>query len=138
MQLALSATPGTTQKAIGEVVENLLISKIFAKSDEDADVKRYIHNREEDVILVKQTEAIVLIERLLDGIITPFLEKLRSSGAIPNIRGSIPTITSQRLRDAQKEYNDRVGNVNNNLTFVFRVVCLLILQEDDVSACRVV
>ena len=52
MQLALSATPGTTQKAIGEVVENLLISKIFAKSDEDADVKRYIHNREEDVILV--------------------------------------------------------------------------------------
>ena len=126
MQLALSATPGTTQKAIGEVVENLLISKIFAKSDEDADVKRYIHNREEDVILVKQTEAIVLIERLLDGIITPFLDKLRSSGAIPNIRGSIPTITSQRLRDAQKEYNDRVGNVNNNLTFVFRVVCLLI------------
>ena len=125
-QLALSATPGTNQKAIGEVVDNLLISKIFARSDEDLEVKRYIHDREEDVIMVKQTEAIVLIERQLDGIITPYLEKLRSSGAIPTIRGTILTITSQPLRDAQNEYNARVGSDRNNLTFPFRVVCLLV------------
>ena len=125
-QLALSATPGTNQKAIGEVVDNLLISKIFARSDEDPEVKRYIHDREEDVIMVKQTEAIVLIERQLDGIITPHLDKLRSSGAIPTIRGTILTITSQPLRDAQNEYNAKVGSDRNNLTFPFRVVCLLV------------
>ena len=48
--VGLSATPGTSQKAIQEVVQNLRISKIEARTDDDEAIKKYIHKRESEII----------------------------------------------------------------------------------------
>eukprot|EP00978_Attheya_sp_CCMP212_P000904 scaffold1948_cov52-Attheya_sp.AAC.7 len=53
--LGLSATPGTGIPSIQEVITALRISKVEAKLDTDPDVKKYIHDRQFEVIKVKQS-----------------------------------------------------------------------------------
>ncbi|RLN52459.1 hypothetical protein BBJ28_00007668 [Nothophytophthora sp. Chile5] len=49
--LALSATPGAKFDVIQDVVNNLRISHIESRSADDADVKKYTHARQEEVIV---------------------------------------------------------------------------------------
>jgi len=44
--LALSATPGNEFDSIQEVLNNLCISKLEIKDEEDYEVKQYIHSKE--------------------------------------------------------------------------------------------
>ncbi|GLD92102.1 hypothetical protein PINS_up000635 [Pythium insidiosum] len=48
--LALSATPGAKFDVIQDVIRNLRITHIESRSADDADVKRYTHARQEEVI----------------------------------------------------------------------------------------
>lgn len=53
--LGLSATPGNTLEQVQEVINNLLISKIEYRDDEDPDVKQYIKSRVVVPEIVKNT-----------------------------------------------------------------------------------
>jgi ERCC4-related helicase len=48
--LALSATPGSTVNAVQNVIDNLLISHLEIRSDEDLDVRNYVHDKKIEVI----------------------------------------------------------------------------------------
>ncbi|XP_037080700.1 Fanconi anemia group M protein homolog [Pollicipes pollicipes] len=50
--LALSATPGSDLKAVKQVLSNLLISKVEARSEESDDVKPYTHQRQLEKVVV--------------------------------------------------------------------------------------
>ena len=44
--MALSATPGNSLENIQQVIDNLCISKIEIRSEEDPDVRPYVHAKD--------------------------------------------------------------------------------------------
>ncbi|EED87716.1 atp-dependent RNA helicase, partial [Thalassiosira pseudonana CCMP1335] len=61
--VGLSATPGTDIKSIQVILDTLKINQIEAKTEDDPDVKRYIHHREEEVIIVKQPDVVKSLDK---------------------------------------------------------------------------
>lgn len=121
--VGLSATPGTSQKAIQEVVQNLRISKIEARTDDDEAIKKYIHKRESEIIQIKQTNAVAKIERLFAGLVNPYFDQLRSRG-VSRMLGSYATATDWNVIQAKKEYVSRTNR--HDLDHVFGAVRRLI------------
>lgn len=66
--VGLSATPGSQIKFIQEVVTSLRISRVECRSDDDPDVRQYIHDRQEEVVVVKADSAIRKIEHMINNI----------------------------------------------------------------------
>lgn len=80
--LGLSATPGSNIKAIQAVVDALRINRIEFREESDPDVKKYIHQREVEIIVVKQSIAVSDIQKDLEDIIFPIYDRLKSAGSI--------------------------------------------------------
>ena len=114
--LGLSATPGTGIKQIQEVITALRIQKIEARFEDDASVKKYIHERHSEIIIVKQVSAVTTIERLLNDLIAPILERLRANNGLSTIRGNA-TLTPYCIIRAQKEYSERTQDNSLNSYF---------------------
>jgi len=115
--LGLSATPGGEIKSIQKVVDALRISKIEARMEDDVSVKKYIHERHSEIIVVQQGSAITTVERLLTNVIAPVLEELRNRNGLTMIRGNA-TLTQYCLIKAKQEYNQRTGNHDLNYLFL--------------------
>lgn len=62
--LALSATPGSKFEIIQDVIKNLRISHIESRSADDADVKKYTHARQEEVIKCTLSSQITEVKAL--------------------------------------------------------------------------
>lgn len=105
--LGLSATPGTSIKAIQQVVDVLHINCIEARSDADPDVKQYIHDRQTEVVVVKAATATKQVERILDAIIAPILEGLRRRNVLPARLTGNATITPYCIVSAREHFNKR-------------------------------
>lgn len=75
--VALSATPGTDNNSVQQVVTNLKISKIELRTEESLDVIPYIHLRRKEIIVLPTCEKIVLIREKLNLLLTPILERLK-------------------------------------------------------------
>lgn len=108
--VALSATPGTDIKSIQAVVETLKISKIEARTEDDPTVKRYIHNREEEVISVKQPDVIKILDKKLLEFVKQPLEKLRSVNAATRLMGDSANLSPYAVMKAQEDYIQRTGD----------------------------
>ena len=108
--LGLSATPGTGIKAIQEVITALRIQKIEARLEDDASVKKYIHERHNEIIIVKQSSAITTIERLLHNVIAPLLERLRGQNGMSILRGGNATLTPYCIIRAKQDYHARTND----------------------------
>ena len=108
--LGLSATPGTNIAAIQEVIENLRIGQISVRFETDHDVKKYIHEKQTEVIVVKQSSAINVIERLMSQLIQPLIDNLRSKNALTH--GTASTLHPYTIQRAKEAYhqarNDRM------------------------------
>ena len=115
--LGLSATPGGEIKAIQRVVDALRISKIEARMDDDESVKKYIHERHNEIVVVQQGSAVTTIERLLNNVIAPLLERLRSNNGLAMIRGNA-TLTQFCLIKAKQEYTERTGDHSLDIYFL--------------------
>ncbi|RLN55501.1 hypothetical protein BBJ29_002994 [Phytophthora kernoviae] len=74
--LALSATPGAKFDVIQDVVTNLRISHIESRSADDADVKKYTHARQEEVIVCRLGTQILQIKALFLKCFTPIVQRL--------------------------------------------------------------
>ena len=115
-KVGLSATPGKNIENIREVVKALRISKIESRLDDDPEVKKYIHNREYEKIVVEPTSEINSVTVLFGKLLGPLLEDLRKRNGIRNFRGSNSTITSYNVLMAMKELNQS-GNHSLNTRF---------------------
>ncbi|KAL7581706.1 hypothetical protein ACA910_022247 [Epithemia clementina (nom. ined.)] len=113
--LGLSATPGSQIKTIQEVVNSLRINKVECRSDDDADVKRYVHDRQTEVVLVKQQSACRQIESTINDILEPELLKLRRAQAFP-YHGNA-TVTQWLVVKARTDYVQRTKDYTLNVTF---------------------
>lgn len=80
--LALSATPGGDMKAVQKVVENLLISHVEIRSDESADIKRYIRDRLVEKIVVPITEELKNIKNTFMEILRNIVNRLYHKKAL--------------------------------------------------------
>ncbi|KAK3259919.1 hypothetical protein CYMTET_31105 [Cymbomonas tetramitiformis] len=80
--LALSATPGSDGVKITEVLKNLNIAKMEFRSEEDADVRKYIFGRTTEVVNVMPTEQLQEIQFMWLGSLEAKAEKLFRMGVL--------------------------------------------------------
>ena len=95
--LAMTASPGGNQEKIADIVRNLNISHIETRSEEDPDVKPYIHEKEVELIHVNLPDE--LKSSLLDlyGLIDERLSQLRQMNLPAPDRKNLSMKTLQEL-----------------------------------------
>ncbi|KAL7538664.1 hypothetical protein ACHAXR_010982 [Thalassiosira sp. AJA248-18] len=108
--VGLSATPGTDIKSIQAVLETLNISRIEARTEDDPNVKQYIHNREEEVIVVKQPDVVKAIDNKFGQLIAPILSRLREERVSARLMYDSASLKHWSVMEAQKEYQARTKN----------------------------
>ncbi|KAK3036008.1 hypothetical protein RJ639_031181 [Escallonia herrerae] len=80
--LALSATPGSKQQAIQQIIDNLQISTLEYRNESDHDVIPYVHDRKIELIQVALGPDAVEINNLLLQVIHPFVARLCAVGVL--------------------------------------------------------
>ncbi|XP_038884537.1 DEAD-box ATP-dependent RNA helicase FANCM isoform X3 [Benincasa hispida] len=82
--LALTATPGSKQQGIQQIIDNLHISTLQYRDESDHDVSPYVHDRKIELIEVPMGEDADEINNKLLEAMRPFVAKLCSIGILPN------------------------------------------------------
>lgn len=126
--LGLSATPGSNIKAIQQVVDALRINKIEARNENHPSVAPYTHKRENEIIIVRQVSAARDVERALNDLIGPLLDKLRSYGGLPKVSGNA-TVTAFNILRAKQEYEKRADRDNSALGYFFAAQTFVQLRD---------
>ncbi|KAM0049691.1 putative RNA helicase [Helianthus debilis subsp. tardiflorus] len=81
--LALTATPGHNRQTVQQVIDNLQISRLEYRSENDHDVMNYVHDRKIEVIQVQMGEDAVEVNKLLLDVIRVHTKKLADFGVLP-------------------------------------------------------
>lgn len=74
--LALSATPGSDLQAVRQVITNLMISHIELRSEDNPDIKDYIHHRTIDKIVVPLGEELTRLKARYLSVLRVYVNKL--------------------------------------------------------------
>ncbi|KAK3757789.1 hypothetical protein RRG08_027148 [Elysia crispata] len=82
--LALSATPGSTLKAVQTVMNNLLVSHIELRTEDSIDIKPYTHERKVEKVVVPLGEELSSIKEQYIQIMTFVTQRLTRSRALYN------------------------------------------------------
>ncbi|CAL5333513.1 unnamed protein product [Camellia sinensis] len=80
--LALTATPGSKQQTIQQIIDNLQISTLEYRNENDHDVIPYVHDRKIELIEVAMGQDAVEINNMLLEVIRPFVARLCSIGVL--------------------------------------------------------
>lgn len=80
--LGLSATPGSQIKTVQEVIENLEISKIELRTEESLDIKKYMHQRDLELVNIKFNDEFNGFVQRYEEIILEYLKNLSKYGAL--------------------------------------------------------
>ncbi|OMP00248.1 hypothetical protein COLO4_12801 [Corchorus olitorius] len=82
--LALTATPGSKQLTIQQIIDNLYISKLEYRNESDHDVSPYVHNRKIEVIEVPLGQDAAEVNNRLLEVIRPYVARLHAIGLVQN------------------------------------------------------
>ncbi|XP_034676196.1 DEAD-box ATP-dependent RNA helicase FANCM isoform X2 [Vitis riparia] len=82
--LALTATPGSKQQSIQNIIDNLHISTLEYRNESDHDVSPYVHNRNVELIEVAMGQDAIEINNVLLEVIRPFVIRLCAVGVLQN------------------------------------------------------
>ncbi|XP_065847940.1 DEAD-box ATP-dependent RNA helicase FANCM isoform X2 [Euphorbia lathyris] len=82
--LALTATPGSKQQAVQNIINNLHISTLEYRTEDDSDVIPYVHNRKIELLEVVLGKDTVDVNKLLLEVIRPYVAKLTGLGLLQN------------------------------------------------------
>lgn len=108
--VGLSATPGTDIKSIQKIITTLKICQIEAKTENDPDVKQYIHNREEEVIYVSQPDAVARLDKKFGELMKGLVDRLHHENVgIGSIQNS-SSLKSYTVLKAKEMYIARCGD----------------------------
>ncbi|KAK9075561.1 hypothetical protein SSX86_003886 [Deinandra increscens subsp. villosa] len=80
--LALTATPGSNHQTVQQVIDNLQISFLEYRSENDPDVLPYVHDREVEVIQVEMGKDAVEANKLLMDVMRVHVKKLSDIGLL--------------------------------------------------------
>ena len=130
--VGLSATPGTSIKAVQNVINVLRINCVEARSDNDPDVKQYIHDRQTDVVVVKGMDATKDVENKLNEIIGPLLDILRKRNVILPQFTDHKAISSYTLLKCQAFITSQPQNQRDNaaIGYLSAGICFLQIRTD--------
>ncbi|RZC54191.1 hypothetical protein C5167_013050 [Papaver somniferum] len=98
--LALTATPGSKQQAIQNVINNLHISKLEYRNDDHPDVCPHVHDRKLELIEVPMSDDAIEINKLLLEAVQPFVTKLSALGMLYN--KDIQTLSPHQLLSSRE------------------------------------
>ncbi|KAL0271485.1 UNVERIFIED_CONTAM: hypothetical protein PYX00_008566 [Menopon gallinae] len=87
--LALSATPGDDMNMVKQVIENLMISHLELRNEEDPDIKPYLHEKKVETIVVKLDNQILEIKDQFLRAVDKYIRPLMRHKLIPQSFSSI-------------------------------------------------
>ena len=130
--VGLSATPGTSIKAVQNVINVLRINCIEARSDSDPDVRQYIHDRQTDIVVVKGMDATKDVENKLNEIIGPLMDVLRKRNVILPQFTDHKAISSYTLLKCQSFIMSQPQNQRDNaaIGYLSAGICFLQIRTD--------
>ncbi|KAI1341469.1 type III restriction enzyme [Xylariaceae sp. FL0016] len=119
--LALTATPGSKVEAVQEVIDGLGISHIEIRTEESIDIRQYVHQRDEDIIVLDPSDEMHHIKELFSKALKPLVEKLSSQNIF---YGRDPmALTTYGLIKAKQEWFTRAGHsANQGVKFMMQAV----------------
>ncbi|CAH9136790.1 unnamed protein product [Cuscuta epithymum] len=82
--LALSATPGSKQQDVQHIIDNLQISTLEYRDENDRDVLPHVHDRKIEHVKVAMGQDADEINNLLSDVIRPFAGRLSAFGLLQN------------------------------------------------------
>jgi ERCC4-related helicase len=94
--LGLTASPGGSRERIQEIISNLFIEKVEARTEEDADVSPYVEKTRLESFKVKLPPEFLSLLKPLKDLYTEKVEKLRSIGLLPKDRLSKKILLDSR------------------------------------------
>jgi Fanconi anemia group M protein len=128
--VGLSATPGTTIKAIQNVIRILRSSRLEARDEDDPVVKRYTHEKHMEVVTVPRSTIQGDVERHITNMLSPFLTKLHHHGAI-NFKGNA-SVTAWQIINARNIFKSRNhGQVPGHLLSLYEAARVLATLRHD-------
>ncbi|KAI1083340.1 type III restriction enzyme [Whalleya microplaca] len=119
--LALTATPGSNVEAVQEVIDGLGISHVEIRTEESMDIRQYVHQRDEDIVLLDPSDEMNLIKDLFSKSLKPLVDKLSQQNIY---YGRDPmALTTYGLLKARKDWFARAGqNANQGVKFMMMSV----------------
>ncbi|KAL7551797.1 hypothetical protein ACHAWF_015057 [Thalassiosira exigua] len=115
--VGLSATPGSDIKAIQAVIDTLGISRIEARGEDDPSVKQYIHDREEEVIVVRQPDVVRSVDSKFAELMKPLLGRLRENDVPSRLMCDSANLTAWSVMSARQDYIEKTGDHSLDKTF---------------------
>ncbi|CAJ1940603.1 unnamed protein product [Cylindrotheca closterium] len=128
--VGLSATPGTSIKAIQKVVESLRAVKIEARYETDPSVAPYVHQKHSEIVIVPKNESQKDIERRLTRMLEPILQYLKAHGAL-KFGGGNATVTTFQIHKSCQEYLKSNRNASGSVRAYFQAAYKLIELRND-------
>lgn len=77
--IGLTASPGGDRERIDEIISNLGISKVIAKTEMDEDVRKYVKTIDVKLMKIPEPEATREIVNMIDSLMSQLLEPVRNS-----------------------------------------------------------
>ena len=107
--LGLSATPGAKVQQVQKVIDALRITRLEARSEDE--VKEYIHERHNEIVVVKKRSICHDIEQRFHSLIEPIMTKLRANTNIrQKIGSSDHTLTSFCIHRARQHHHETTSD----------------------------
>ncbi len=106
--LGLTASPGSTEQKINEIKQNLFIDHIEIRTENDSDVKQYIHNVDNQHIRIKLPSEYLEIKKILDEKLKNIYKHLKQSELIESY--NIHKVTRKNLLSLNDVVNRRISS----------------------------
>ncbi|KAI1648577.1 P-loop containing nucleoside triphosphate hydrolase protein [Daldinia loculata] len=115
--LALTATPGSKVESVQEVIDNLAISHVEIRTEESMDIRQYVHQRDEDIVLLDPSDEMNFVRDLFSQALKPLVDRLSQQNIY---YGRDPmSLTVYGLLQARKDWMARAGqHVNQGVKFM--------------------
>ncbi|KAI1369361.1 hypothetical protein F5Y08DRAFT_151758 [Xylaria arbuscula] len=123
--LALTATPGNKVEAVQEVIDGLGISHVEIRTENSLDITPYVHNRDEDIVILDPSDEILLLKELFSKTLQSLVDKLCSQNAYYS-RDPM-ALTAFGLVKARKEWGAGPGrHANQGVKFMMMAIFALL------------
>ncbi|WP_297216778.1 DEAD/DEAH box helicase family protein [Thermoplasma sp.] len=101
--IGLTASPGGDREKIDEIITNLGIAKVIAKTEYDEDVRKYVKTIDVKLVRIPEPESTREILSVIDSIMTKLLEPLKDNGFRVGRSRKDLVAAMQKVIDSAKE-----------------------------------